>query len=256
VQRVAQLDTSLFRHVGTLAYEHDLRSLLALQEAVAEAQPGYSYLEIGSFQGGTLQSHLVDPRCRRVVAIDARLKMHLGADVDNTNTTEYMLEGLGRIEGADMSKLETIEADASKIDPESLDVVPDLCLIDGLHTDAAVVADFALCRALAGDGCVFVFHDSDVIYEGFERIVAGLEDDGVPFRAYPLPEILFVLEIGDLAVHRHKAVLGRLTRGDVPFLRATRAHKRYRDYVNRPVLRAIRSAKRTIRHGRPTSGRW
>jgi hypothetical protein len=167
-----------------------------------------------------------------------------------------MLEGLRRIEGADMSKLETIDADASKIEPEDLDVVPDLCLIDGLHTDAAVVADFALCRTLAGDDCVFAFHDSNLIYEGFETIVARLEDEGTPFRAYPLPDLLFVLETGELAVHRHDAVLGRLMRGDLPFLHATRAHRVYRDYVNRPALRAIRSVKRTIRNGRPTSGRF
>jgi hypothetical protein len=165
-----------------------------------------------------------------------------------------MLEGLGRIEGAEMSKLETIDADASKIDPQSLDVVPHLCLIDGLHTDAAVIADFALCRALAGDDCVFVFHDSTLIFGGFEKIVARLEDDDIPFRAYPLPDLLFVLETGALAVHRHDAVLGRLMRGDLPFLHAARAHRMYREYVNRPALRAIRSVKRTIRNGRPTSG--
>lgn len=181
--------------------------------------------------------------------------MHLGAYVDNTNTTEYMLEGLRGVEGADMSKLEAIDADASRIDPASLDVVPDLCLIDGLHTDAAVVADFALCRALAGDDCVFAFHDCNLIYEGFAKIVAGLEDEGIAFRAYPLPDILFVLETGDLAVHRHDAVLGRLMRGDLPVLHAARADQSYRDYANRPVFRAIRSVKRTIRNRRPTSGR-
>jgi hypothetical protein len=238
-----------------LGSEHDLRSLLALQEAVAEARPGYSYLEIGSFQGGTLQSHLVDPRCGRVVAIDKRVEVDLGADADNTNTTEYMLDGLRRIEGADMSKLETIDADASKVDPESLDVVPDLCLIDGLHTDAAAVADFELCHALAGGDCVFAFHDSDRIYEGFEKIIAGFEEEGVPFRAYPLPDVLLVLETGDLAVHRHEAVLGRLMRGDLPFGRAARADRVFREYANRPVFRAIRKVKRTIRTGRPTSGR-
>jgi hypothetical protein len=181
--------------------------------------------------------------------------VNLGDDEDNTNTTEYMLQCLGRVDGADMSKLETIEADASRIDPNALDVVPDLCLIDGLHTDEAVVADFSLCRALAGDDCVFVFHDSEMIYGGFERIVAELENEGVPFGAYPLPEILFVLEIGDLAVHRHEAVLGRLMRGDLPFIRAARSDRLYRGYANRPVFRAIRGIKRTIRNRRPTSGR-
>lgn len=66
--RISSLDTSLFETVPTLVYAPDKLSLLAVQRAVRKLK-SYSYLEIGSYQGGTLQPHLGDPRCKRIYSI-------------------------------------------------------------------------------------------------------------------------------------------------------------------------------------------
>src|SRR4051794_16482548 len=70
--RLERLDLSLFEAIPSESYPGDRRSWLALQHAVRRAPAGYTYLEIGSHLGGSLQQHLVDPRCRRIFSIDKR----------------------------------------------------------------------------------------------------------------------------------------------------------------------------------------
>ena len=60
-QRIERLDLSLFDSVPTQSTAGDRLSWLALQRAVRGATPGYTYLEIGSYNGGSIQQHLLDP---------------------------------------------------------------------------------------------------------------------------------------------------------------------------------------------------
>ena len=69
-ERIAALDTDLFAYVDSQTSEDDQKTLLAIQDGVAEQTRSFSYLEIGSHLGGTLQAVLADPRCTRVVSID------------------------------------------------------------------------------------------------------------------------------------------------------------------------------------------
>lgn len=230
-----------------LASGHDKRSLLACQLATRELRPAYNYLEIGSFLGGSLQTHLIDPRCARIVSVDNRAPdSHL-----EENTTEAMLENLGRVDGG-LAKVECIEADASELDTGAISVSPDLCYIDGLHTNAAVISDFKLCREAMGDSGAVLFHDSQVVAHGIEEIVNGLAASGAEFKAYNLPDIIFVIELGDFPLHRHPQVSSLLAENYLGYFFLANWH---RGLANRRPVRWVRAARRTIRFRRITTGR-
>ena len=71
-QRIERLDCSLFDPIPTQSSKGDRMSWLALQGAVRRAAPSYTYLEIGSHLGGSIQQHWIDPRCSLIYSIDKR----------------------------------------------------------------------------------------------------------------------------------------------------------------------------------------
>jgi hypothetical protein len=69
---IASLDISLFAAISSQTSSNDKRSLLAVQKAVCAINDGYTYLEIGSYIGGSIQPHLLDDRCQQIFSIDKR----------------------------------------------------------------------------------------------------------------------------------------------------------------------------------------
>jgi methyltransferase family protein len=249
-EHISDLDPRLFEHVTSLASDHDKRSWLACELATAALCPeGYSYLEIGSYLGGSLQTHVADPACKRIVSIDKRVPSDFG-----NNSIDDMLGALRGVEGADLEKLECIEADSFEISADSLPITPDLCLIDGLHTDEAVVNDFRLCRGAMGENGAVLFHDSQVIYGGIAEIVEGLQASRARFRAYNLPEIVFAIELGDFPMHRHPRVAELLADNHLGYLAVARWSDRHRRSANKWPLPWVRAVKRTIENRRVTTG--
>jgi len=190
--RVDRLDLSLFDEIEGLASSADRRSLLALHAALATRGP-FGYLEIGSYLGGSLQSFTVDPRCRAIVSIDRRDDVSEDERSELPeypgNTTPRMLERLSRLSGADLGKLTAIDGSTDQLDPG--DYRADLCLIDGQHTNAAVLGDARFCRQVIRDRGVIVFHDRTLVDDGIRQFLAELP----MCRMYPLAHELFVVEI-------------------------------------------------------------
>ena len=198
-ERIRKLDTSLFDHVEAQTGPEDRRSLLALHEAVAVANNGtFSYLEIGSYLGGTLQPFVVDNRCRRIISIDPRP----GLTPDDRpgsptwayrdNSTERMLELLGVIPGADVSKIQTIDASTEDIAPGQF-ARPDFCFIDGEHTRGAVLRDARFCRAVLQGAGVIAFHDFQIVEPGITQFLGEIRG---PMEAYLLRRGVFVIVLG------------------------------------------------------------
>jgi hypothetical protein len=194
--RIAALDTALFDFVESQTTRDDRKSFLALQNAIA-ARGEFSYLEIGSHLGGTLQTVLADTRCVRVVSIDPRPQWQAddrpdfdGCDYEG-NSTERMLELLREVPGADLSKLETVEESTEHLAPGRFSR-PDFCLIDGEHTHAAVLRDARFCRAIMQDAGVVAFHDFGVIGPA---VLAFLRETSRPHRAYHMKSDVFVVEL-------------------------------------------------------------
>lgn len=245
---IADLDVHLFDAIDTQASAHDRRSLLACQVGMRDAVGEYTYLEIGSYLGGSLQPHVLDPRCTHITSIDARPPVQPDArGVDfayEHNSTARMMDGLRRLSPDGAEKITCIEADTSEIDGETIAPRPNLCFIDGEHTDRAVVRDFAFCRAVLAPNGAIVFHDAQVIYSGLTEIIRTLERAQVRFRAYNLPDVVFVIAFDACALHETPAIRELLIDNHVGYLASLAANAHYRRFANRPVFQLIRRVRR------------
>jgi len=146
-ERLESMDISLFEKIPSQTTDDDKRSLLAIQSAVREIAPTYTYLEIGSHLGGSIQPHLVDERCAKIYSIDKRPLVQpdeRGVSYGYPeNSTQRMLSLLSEI--APTEKIVTFDGETGKLDQSVVDVRPQLCFIDGEHTDKATKVDFDFC---------------------------------------------------------------------------------------------------------------
>ena len=250
-QRLEELDVGLFEQVPSQSTDNDKRSLLACQLATRSLRPDYAYLEIGSYLGGSIQPHLVDPACGRIYSIDKRPASQSDSRGLSwkypDNTTERMLEALRAAGGADfLTKLTCLEGDVSEIEPGRIERPVDLCLVDGEHTDEALVRDFEFCLSiLDGEGAI-VCHDAQIVYMGLSYELERLRSEGIRFHAYNLPDTVLVVEVGDFGLHEHPRLAELLLDNHVGYLASLRMNDHFRELANRPVLRHLRAMKSAL----------
>jgi hypothetical protein len=250
-QRIEALDTSLFARIDTQLTDLDRGSLLALHTAARQVYGPFDYLEIGSHLGGSLQAFIRDEACRLIVSIDSRPP----AQPDErgivyeyqANSTERMLDELRRLPGSALDKLHTIDATTDELDPAALPARPQLCFVDGEHTDEAAVRDARFCLAALGESGCIAFHDSQIVYRGLRSFLDELERDGRAHRSYYLPTSVFVVEIGESRLvdcpQLHDAVLGNAE----GYLAALADNDVYREWYRRSLRRRAGSLKRAVR---------
>jgi hypothetical protein len=153
-----------------------------------------------------------------------------------------MVELLGSIPGADLSKLHTIEGSTDSLDPSALPIVPNLCLVDGEHTDEAALGDGMFCAAAtAFNGCI-AFHDTNVVFNGVQSFVDNLDERGVSYEAYNLADSLFVVELGESRLLECEPVSSLLRESYRGYLWSLAANEPFRAFYNR---RAFQLARRT-----------
>jgi len=244
--RLASLDASLFQHVLSQTAEEDQKSLLALQAVVRARHRQFVYLEIGSYMGGSLQPYVVDPCCQKIISIDPRLGEYAdarGSHPYSGNTTARMLEGLGKIPGADVRKIESIEAGTDTIKQEAIRPMPHFCFIDGEHTDAAVLRDARFCLSIIDpDGCM-AFHDANLVYGALDTFIKELSQSGRTFRPYVLPETVFVIDLGAVNYGDAEPVRSRRAVNYKAYLGSLMRNDWYRYAYNRPVYRFLRKIR-------------
>ncbi len=244
---LGRLDLKLFEKIHSQTSPNDKRSLLAVQQATREIVSDFTYLEIGSYQGGSLQPYVLDDRCRKVFSIDLRPTISADArgatQVYENNTTDHMLENLKQLTNADTSKIECIDGDVSDIDSSIINTRPQLCFIDGEHTDEATWRDYEFCRSVMTENGAIIFHDAMIIYNCLSRIIARLKEQSVKFRAYNLPDVVFVIEFGDFPIYRSSAISGMLADNHVGYLNSLAFTDQYRRFANRPLFRFVRDLK-------------
>jgi methyltransferase family protein len=216
--RIEGLDLSLFAAIDSQSDDGDRRSWLALQRAVRGWNESYAYLEIGSYRGGSLQPYLLDPRCRKILSIDNRPLEppdDRGEDIRyEDNSTAGMLANLRALDPEQVAKVACFESDAREIDPAGLPDRPDLCFIDGEHTQSAVLSDFDFCLRACSPRAVLYFHDDWLIFPALAEILRRLEVRGLPFTAFKLRGTTFAIALGTRTVPeddflRQVAVSGR-----------------------------------------------
>jgi hypothetical protein len=246
--RIARLDVALLDTIDAQLTPDDRRSLLALHAACRDVYGRFTYLEIGSHLGGSLQSFVCDDACEAIVSLDPRP----GSQPDERgivyrydgNSTPRMLSNLSALPAADLDKLTTIDAGTDAITPACLPLRPMLCFVDGEHTDGAALRDARFCRAaVADEGCI-AFHDAWIVYRGLTAFLDELAADGVPFEAFVLPSCVLAVELGTTSL-RESATLARWQReGYRAYLHALLSTEPYRAEYMRPVNRALRRVRR------------
>jgi hypothetical protein len=244
-QLISALDLKLFDKIESQSTGNDKRALLACQLAARELSPTYNYLEIGSYLGGSIQPHLLDEKCARIFSIDKRPEKQpdeRGANYTYlNNSTARMMEKLGEVAPEDLDKITAIDGDTRSLKPEQIGEKIQLCFIDGEHTDEAAFADFKFCLKTLDTNGAIVFHDAAVTYNGLDEAVKYLQQEGIRFRAYNLPDIVFVIEIGDFPLHKNPAITEMLLNNHTGYLYSLQANDNFRRFFNKPIFKFYRS---------------
>lgn len=194
--RIASLDERLFDAIETQSSVGDRRAWLAVQRAM-RTPAGYTYLEVGSHLGGSIQQHLPDPRCRGIVSIDKRSQSQPDERGPvfhyDDNSTRRMLANLRRVAACDPGRLICIDGETRDLDPGRIPFAPDICFIDGEHTVAAASADFAFCLRVCGRNAAICFHDDWLVAGSIRSAMDQLRRQEVPFVARKLTGSTFAV---------------------------------------------------------------
>lgn len=177
----------------------------------------YTYLEIGSHLGGSIQQYLVDPQCAVVYSIDMR-PTEVPDERDlivyyNGNSTARMLENLVEVDADAAGKVVCFDSDARDIDPARIAPRPELCFIDGAHTHESVISDFEFCLRVCAPDAVIYFHDDFIIAASLGEIVRRLQARGQRFTAMKLEGSTFAIALGDAPAASDPVVLSMATDG-------------------------------------------
>jgi hypothetical protein len=224
-ERIGSLDVSLFDAVASQTYPEDRKTLLLLQRCVRQLG-NYTYLEIGSHLGGTLQPHLVDDDCALIYSIDKRPLEQpdesSGACYYPGNSTERMLEGLqDAYPQSPIKKIQTFDADARDLDAKMFTQKPDFCFIDAEHTDSAVASDFDFCLRVCSPNAIIGFHDANVIVGGLTRVRQHLAESRISFEGFVLPRHVYVILLNE-AVGRYGSVVREAAQDESRYMREAR----------------------------------
>jgi len=243
-QAVASADVRLFEAIPAELTQNDRVSLISCQNAMRSAVGEYVYLEIGSHLGGSIQPHLLDPRCTKIISIDTRPRLQAderGARFAySENSTAAMLARLHALAPAQMPKVQTFDIPAPAVTADQIGVTPHLLFIDGEHTDKAAYDDYVFCERVCRSNGVIVFHDASIVYNALASIVGGLNERKVPFRAYHLPDTIFVIELGGMTLLTDRRVAELALNNYVGYLTALRLNDGYRRFANLWPFRMLR----------------
>jgi hypothetical protein len=160
---------------------HDKRVLLNLRE-ILQVNPSYSYLEIGSYLGGSLTPFLSDPKCTAILSIDDRGRVQpdeRGRTFDYSHITHETMISTLEDHGLSVEKLKVFDGSIS--DYADADAKYDLLFIDGEHTDWACFRDFVYGIRLAKDDAIVAFHDSTLVWKALMIIQEYLTSTGMRY---------------------------------------------------------------------------
>jgi hypothetical protein len=155
-----------------------------------------------------------------------------------------MLTGLRRIPGADLAKLQTFEKSTSDLSDKVIDSRPHLCFVDGEHTDAAVLRDGKFCASVVAENGIIMFHDANLVFKGLQAYLADLTASGRVFRAYILPNFVFLIEFGTGRYCEVEPLRQRLQENYKAYFAGMEANDWYRVVYHLPVYKVLRTLKR------------
>lgn len=246
-KRIEAEDLRLFDRIASQTSDDDKRSLLCLQRYTRNRRPRYAYLEIGSHLGGSIQPHLIDGRCIKIYSIDPRPTSQAdergGKWKYEDNSTDRMLENLRQVANGAIAKISCFDSDARDVETGAIAQAPDLCFIDGQHSNDAVVSDFQFCKVVCDSDAVIAFHDDWVVLDALRSIVSTLAASKIDFTARKLAGSVFAIGLGETSTHSEFKVLGE---NGLQWLRIQAAERFVESGFPRSVRRAARKALRLL----------
>lgn len=222
--RVDALDLSLFQAIQSQTSEGDKRSFLVIQRAVANARGSYSYLEIGSHLGGSIQPHLLDDRCLKIYSIDPRPLLQPDDRKEGfvaryeDNSSRKMLQLLSGIYPNPESKVDCFDVGVEGMNETSISPVPDIALIDGEHTVSAALKDAAYCLDVVRRDGVILFHDFGIIWPAVKTFCRTLRHSKIPFSAYKLESETFAIIFDKKLIFSDSYLIKRRAAGELFWL--------------------------------------
>ena len=242
---LTSLDLKLFETITSQSTENDKKSFLACQLATHSLLSSYKYLEIGSYLGGSIQPHLLDDMCIKIFSIDKRPRVQPDERGVNftylNNSTQRMMELLKKVSVDGLNKIVTIDGDTKKLTTDIITEKVNFCFIDGEHTDEAVFSDFQFCfRCLSPTGLI-MFHDASIIYNGLRKVICYLQENKINFYAYNLPDVVFVIEIGNYPLHENPVISNMLFNNHIGYLASLESNDMYRQFANKPLFKKYRN---------------
>lgn len=204
VQAVNSCDIAAFKGVGSQTTKSDKRSLLLVQQFVRRKSSSYIYLEIGSHLGGTILPHFRDPLCALIYSIDKRPLSQPDERFRvyeyEGNSTQRMLDNIAKAEGGkSLDRIVTYDACTSSLDKADIVSEPDLCFIDGEHTNRAAYRDFKFCLSTCGNDALIVFHDANLIFDAIKKSNVFLKKKNILFSGQLLPDSIYVIALNNSA---------------------------------------------------------
>ena len=158
----------------------DKKSLRQIIDLARENFNNYSYMEIGSFLGGSIAPFAIDNNCYKILSIDDRGKVQKDERGINYDYTKYssqdMLDNLIR-HNVPVSKIQCFDG---SIQSYSGGGEFNIVFIDGIHTDEAVFSDFLSAIELISEKSIIIFHDFSLVYKGIRLCKLLLQHKGVP----------------------------------------------------------------------------
>lgn len=236
-ERIRNLDVSLFKAIPSQTTADDKESLLLLQRTIRRTGD-FTFLEIGSHLGGTIQPYYIDPQCRMIYSIDKRPPSQPdergGIFEYNDNSTKRMLEGLQQFYPfINEKKIKTFDSDAMEVDRNQIAERPEICFIDGEHTNTAVFSDFKFCLEVCHPDAIIGFHDANLIFDGIENIKSYLFNKSVRFQGLVLGGSVYTILLNK-AITQFASELEGFTQNETDYfnkarkdLRRARLNNRY-----------------------------
>lgn len=251
ISRINSLDVTLFDAILSQTSEKERQSLLSVQRATARHHSSFSYLEIGSYMGGSIQPYLLDDRCEAIYSIDPRPSQLAddrspGQDVQYPeNSKERMLHLLQSVEQGAVGKIRCFDSDASLIDTKQIENPPAIAFIDGEHTYQAVMSDYRFCAKVVHSSGTIVFHDFDVIHKAIIQICDGLKHSRKACIPLKLDDNLFAVFFDPKTIS-HDPYLINLYRRNRNYLRWFKLSETVRRTLPPAMLAFIRKIRNSF----------
>jgi hypothetical protein len=247
--RIKSMDISLFDSIASQTSNDDRVSLLLLQRCV-RSFGDYVYLEIGSHLGGTIQPYYVDPLCKLIYSVDKRPLIQpdeRGLNYEySENSTARMLRNFERsFPSVSNGRIITFDCDASQVNRVNIVEKPDICFIDGEHTNDAVCSDFKFCMEACQDNAIIAFHDAGYIFRGILKIKEDLNKENIRFKGFMLQGCVYAILMNG-AVEAYADELKLFSQDESDYFSKAR-----RDLFKKRLRNRIAPLKEWLRHESP-----